>query len=265
MSPFKYIPGRIPLLISMPHVGTKLTDEVKNGLTDKAQELPDTDWHVEKLYQFALEMGAHMIVANYSRFVVDLNRPADDQPLYTTATTGLFPTTLFNGIATYVEGQEPTQEHRNECLETVWRPYHQKIQDVLNQLKAEFGYAILFDAHSIASHIPRLFDGKLPDLNLGTNSGQSCLPEVESALAEICSHEQYSWVINGRFKGGYITRAYGKPEQNQHAIQLELAQINYMEELPPFAWNADKAEKLIPVLERIVTTFYKTVAMNYQK
>ncbi|RQW63308.1 N-formylglutamate deformylase [Vibrio viridaestus] len=263
MNSYHYIPGSIPLLISIPHAGTQLTEEVAAGLTDSAKHLPDTDWHVEKLYQFALDMGAHMIVADYSRFVVDLNRPADDQPLYTTATTGLFPSTLFNGVETYQKGKEPNQEHRSMCLEQVWHPYHKKLQDVLMQLKAEFGYAVLFDAHSIASNIPRLFDGQLPDLNLGTNSGQSCSPSVEKTLQTILEKTDYTWVINGRFKGGYITRAYGQPDQHIHALQLELAQINYMDEKPPFEWREDKASHLITVLEDIVTQYYSTITTLY--
>jgi formiminoglutamase len=264
MSPYRYIAGRIPLLISIPHAGLSLTEEVKQCLSNDAMTLPDTDWHVEQLYQFAQDIGAHIIVANYSRFVIDLNRPADDQPLYQTATTGLFPQTLFNGVSIFKQDQEPGKDHRDDCLTTIWQPYHQKIQDVLNQFKENFGYAVLFDAHSIASHIPRLFTGQLPDLNLGTNDSQSCLDEAEQELKKVCDQQdQYSWVINGRFKGGYITRAYGVPEQHQHAIQLELAQRNYMQEQPPYAFDTDKAKQLIPVLETIVKTYYQSITRHY--
>ncbi|MCE0492790.1 N-formylglutamate deformylase [Vibrio salinus] len=265
MTPFHYIPGSIPLLISIPHAGTSLTKEVETGLTNEAKSLPDTDWHVKRLYQFALDMGAHMIVANYSRFVIDLNRPADDQPLYNTATTGLFPTTLFNGSPVYKDGQAPSAETRKEYLKQIWIPYHQQIQSVLTQFKDEFGYAVLFDAHSIASCIPRLFDGPLPDLNIGTNTDKSCKSQTVTELKNYCLSQNYSWIINGRFKGGHITRAYGLPEQHQHAMQLELAQTNYMTEKPPFSWDQKKASQLMPVLKNIVTLFYQSVAEQYSQ
>lgn len=176
-------------------------------------------------------MGASVLVGHYSRMVVDLNRPADDTPLYASATTGLFPSTLFDGTPTFVAGKAPTPEQR-------------------------YGYALLFDAHSIASHIPRLFDGKLPDLNIGTNGGESCSTEVEAAIRARCEEqEQYSWVINGRFKGGYITRAYGQPAQQQHAVQLELAQCNYMEEQVPFARHAEKAAALQVQLKKMLESY----------
>ncbi|WP_115718956.1 N-formylglutamate deformylase [Gallaecimonas mangrovi] len=265
MTPFRYTGGRIPLLISVPHAGTALPGEIKNGLSDNAQPLPDTDWHVERLYDFANQLGAHMLVANYSRFVVDLNRPADDQPLYSSATTGLFPETLFDGSATFLPGKAPSAAERQGYLDHIWRPYHLKLQQTLDELKAEFGYALLFDAHSIASVVPRLFDGKLPDLNLGTNDGQSLDSPLEQALRDYCqSQSRFSWVLNGRFKGGYITRAYGKPEQKQQALQLELAQCNYMQETAPFAWRQDQAEQLIPVLTGLISQYLASAKQLYQ-
>ena len=261
---YEYIRGSIPLLISIPHAGTELEPEVASALSKEAALLPDTDWHVPVLYQFARDMGAHILIARYSRMMVDLNRPADDQPLYKTATTGLFPTTLFNGIPTFIPGKEPAAEQKERYLKEIWHPYHSKIQAVIDELKTSFGYAVLFDAHSIASHIPRLFEGKLPDLNLGTNSGESCLPRVQESLADCCGKQSYSWVMNGRFKGGYITRAYGQPEKHQHALQLELAQCNYMEEQPPFAYQREKADRLIPVLERVVRTLFEETGKHYR-
>ena len=256
MEPFDFQSGTLPLLVSIPHAGTRLTPEVEDGLSDAARPQPDTDWHIPQLYDFVHGMGASVLVGHYSRMVVDLNRPADDTPLYASATTGLFPSTLFDGTPTFVAGKTPTPEQRNGYLQHIWLPYHQQIQQELARLKAHYGYALLFDAHSIASHIPRLFDGKLPDLNIGTNGGESCSAAVEAAIRARCEEQkQYSWVINGRFKGGYITRAYGQPAQQQHAVQLELAQCNYMEEQAPVAWHAEKATALQVQLKKMLESY----------
>lgn len=251
--PYRFIHGTAPLLISIPHAGTHLTPEVASGLTDAALPLSDTDWHIPQLYDFARSLGASILVGNYSRFVIDLNRPADDTPLYATATTGLFPDTLFDGRLTFTPGKEPTAAQRQHYLEQIWQPYHQKIQSELARMKQEFGYALLFDAHSIASVIPRLFDGKLPDLNLGTHGGASCSPGLSDVVEACCLQQtRFSHVLNGRFKGGYITREYGQPHARQHAVQLELAQVNYMEEIEPFAYSDAKATELQTVLQPLL-------------
>jgi len=245
--------GTVPLLLSIPHAGTRLTPEVASGLSDGAQPLSDTDWHIPKLYDFAKALGASILIGQYSRFVIDLNRPADDKPLYTTATTGLYPDTLFDGRPTFKAGQEPSAEQRKSYLDGIWQPYHQTLADELARMKQEFGYALLFDAHSIASVIPRLFDGQLPDLNLGTNSGASCAPELIARLQHSCENQtQFTHVVNGRFKGGYITREYGRPEQDYHAVQLELAQCNYMDETEPFPYVEAKAEQLQVLLKQLI-------------
>ena len=251
--PFEFIAGHAPLLISIPHAGTRLTPEVASGLTDAALPLSDTDWHLPTLYDFAKALGASIIIGNYSRFVIDLNRPADDKPLYATATTGLFPDTLFDGRPTFKEGQHPSDAQRQTYLDEIWQPYHQKIQAELARIKAEFGYALLFDAHSIASVIPRLFDGRLPDLNIGTNGGLSCAQGLSDVVERICaSQSSFSYILNGRFKGGYITRAYGQPENHVHAVQLELAQCNYMDEIEPYPYIVDKAEQLQGVIKPLL-------------
>lgn len=255
MNAYQFSSGTLPLLLSIPHAGTQLTPEVEAGLSDAARGLPDTDWHIPQLYDFARAMGVSVLVGNYSRFVIDLNRPPDNQALYTTATTGLYPETLFNGSPTFTPGKTPTAAQREGHLHHIWQPYHDKIQQELARIRQQFGYALLFDAHSIASMIPRLFDGKLPDVNLGTNDGASCHPELAQQLTGCCdAQSQFSWVLNGRFKGGYITRAYGKPQENQHAVQLELAQCNYMDEQPPFGWRGDKAITLQPLLKQLIET-----------
>jgi formiminoglutamase len=229
-----------------------LTPAVEKGLTDEARPLQDTDWHIPRLYDFARAMGASILVGNYSRLVIDLNRPADDKPLYTTATTGLFPDVLFDGRSSFLPDAAPSDEERAGYLQNIWQPYHQQLQHELTRLKTQHGYALLFDAHSIASVIPRLFDGKLPDLNLGTNGGESCPASLSDRLVTCCQQQQqFSHVLNGRFKGGYITRAYGQPQENQHAVQLELAQVNYMSE-QTFEFDAARAAPLQRLLQQMI-------------
>ncbi|NTY85601.1 N-formylglutamate deformylase [Serratia fonticola] len=250
--PFEFQSGQLPLLISIPHAGTRLTPAVEKGLTDEARPLQDTDWHIPRLYDFARAMGASILVGNYSRLVIDLNRPADDKPLYTTATTGLFPDVLFDGRPSFLPDAAPSDEERAGYLQNIWQPYHQQLQNELARLKAQHGFALLFDAHSIASVIPRLFDGKLPDLNLGTNGGESCPASLSDRLVTCCQQQQqFSHVLNGRFKGGYITRAYGQPQENQHAVQLELAQVNYMSE-QTFEFDAARAAPLQRLLQQMI-------------
>lgn len=250
--PFEFQSGQLPLLISIPHAGTRLTPAVEKGLTDEARPLQDTDWHIPRLYDFTRAMGASVLVGNYSRLVIDLNRPADDKPLYTTATTGLFPDVLFDGRPSFLPDAAPSDEERAGYLQNIWQPYHQQLQNELARLKAQHGYALLFDAHSIASVIPRLFDGKLPDLNLGTNGGESCPASLSDRLVTCCQQQQqFSHVLNGRFKGGYITRAYGQPQENQHAVQLELAQVNYMSE-QTFEFDAARAAPLQRLLQQMI-------------
>lgn len=248
--------GRVPLLISMPHAGLRLTPAVEAGLIPEAQSLPDTDWHIPTLYDFAEELGASTLAAGYSRFVIDLNRPADDKPLYAGATTGLYPATLFNGVPLFRAGLEPSAAERASYLQKIWGPYHRTLQEELARLKAEFGYALLFDAHSIRSVIPHLFDGKLPDFNLGTFNGAACDSELASRLEALCAtHPQYTHVLNGRFKGGHITRHYGHPAQDIHAVQLELCQSTYMEEVEPFRYREDLAAPTRGVLKQLLEAF----------
>jgi len=245
--------GRVPLLISMPHAGLQLTPAVQAGLVDEALSLPDTDWHIPQLYDFAAELGASTLAAEYSRFVIDLNRPSDDKPLYADATTGLFPSILFDGVPLFKEGQAPSAEERARYLEQIWTPYHQTIEQELTRLRDEFGYALLFDAHSIRGHIPHLFEGRLPDFNLGTFNGASCDAALGQRAEAICAAAtDYSHVLNGRFKGGHITRHYGDPANNIHAVQLELTQSTYMEEFVPFHYRPDLAEPTRVVLKELL-------------
>ncbi|MDM8348345.1 N-formylglutamate deformylase [Pseudomonas sp. sp1636] len=245
--------GSTPLLISMPHPGILLTPAVEAGLVAQAQERPDTDWHIPLLYDFADELGASTLEAYYSRYVIDLNRPEDDQPLYASATTGLFPATLFTGEPLYRAGLEPSSAERARYLAEIWQPYHQTLAAELARIKDEFGYALLFDAHSIRSCVPHLFDGLLPDFNLGSNAGASCDPQLSERLLAVCAGaKDYSHVLNGRFKGGHITRHYGQPQAHVHAVQLELAQCTYMEEQLPFDYRQDLAEPTRAVLRQLL-------------
>jgi len=250
---YRFTPGRVPVLVSMPHVGTALMPGLADRLSDAALPLGDTDWHLPELYDFLDELGCGTLVARHSRFVVDLNRPPDDTPLYAGATTGLFPDITFDGTPAYRPGTEPDAAERALRLRTYWRPYHDQIEAELTRLIATHGKAILLDAHSIRGHVPRLFDGRLPDFNLGTADGRSCAPEIGTRSAEILeSAVGYSAVLNGKFKGGHITRHYGAPARGRHAIQLELVQETYMDVTAPYGFRPDLAAQVRPHLKRFV-------------
>ena len=224
--------GTEALLISLPHDGEAIPQELAARLTPSAQGVPDTDWHVSRLYAFARDLGASMLVPKYSRYVVDLNRPPDDVSLYPGQnTTGLCPTVQFSGEPVYVDGHEPSADEIAERVEQYWQPYHAALANEIERIHAEHGRCLVWEGHSIRSVVPFLFDGRLPDFNLGTVSGASCRPSLRAQLVGVLEAQaDFSFVVDGRFKGGYITRHYGKPEQGVDTIQLELAQINYMDE-----------------------------------
>lgn len=251
---FKLRQGATPLLISMPHVGTVIPADQRARYQPLALQSVDTDWHLERLYGFALEMGAGMIVPRYSRYLIDLNRPPDDTPMYPGASnTELCPTRFFSGEPLYLPGCEPDSAEQLRRRENYWQPYHQALQTELERLRELHGYAVLFDAHSIRSVLPWLFEGKLPDLNLGTVDGRSCAAEITARLgALLAAQSDFSQVVNGRFKGGYITRQYGRPEQGVHAVQLEMCWSAYMQESPPYAWDAARAAPVQPLLRQML-------------
>lgn len=255
MSPvFRFQPGELPLLISVPHDGRELPEDMQARMTDAGLSIPDTDWHVAELYEFAVAMGAHFLVANYSRYVVDLNRSAGDAALYPgQVATGLCPLQTFSGESIYLSGGVDDSE-KAKRIETYWRPYHAQLSNTLDALRAQYGFALLWDAHSIPSVVPRLFDGELPALNLGSNSGESCQQSIEDAVAAVASASSHGTAINGRFKGGYITRHYGDPENGIHALQLEIAQRAYMDEQTG-AFDAVKATVLQETLRKMLSAF----------
>ena len=224
--------GDAPLFISLPHDGTVLPDELAARMTPAARRVPDTDWHVSRLYAFARELGASIIVPTYSRYVVDLNRPSDNASLYPGQnTTGLCPVVQFTGEPVYQAGEEPQPDEIAARVARYWQPYHDALRAEVARLHAAHGRVVLWEGHSIRSVVPFLFDGRLPDFNLGTAGGASCAPALQSRLADILADaREHTHAINGRFKGGYITRHYGDPAKRIEAVQLELAQINYMDE-----------------------------------
>ena len=256
---FRFHQGTRPLLISMPHVGTHLPPAIAARLTDAARQVPDTDWHLERLYGFAGELGASILVATHSRYVVDLNRPPDNQSLYPGQdTTGLCPVDTFDKTPLYAAGDTPDDAEIDARRAALWQPYHRQLQTELDRLRAAHGTVVLWDAHSIRSVVPRFFEGRLPDLNLGTADGASCdllLADALLAIGKQASGKQangYSAVLNGRFKGGYITRRYGQPALGVHAVQLELTQCSYMQEALPFDYLTSQAVGIQPHLRAML-------------
>lgn len=250
---FHFEQGTIPLLVSIPHLGSRIPAGINGQLTDIALQVADTDWHLDRLYRFAAEMGATVLGGQFSRYVIDLNRPPGGESLYPgQTTTGLCPTETFRGEPVYREGNAPTQGEIDERLATWWQPYHDKLRSELDRMTAKFGTVLLWEAHSIAGVLPRLFEGKLPDLNLGTNGGASCDASVLEAIVAQLDDQPYTWIANGRFKGGYITRAYGRPQTGVHAVQLEMCQSTYMNEQAPFDYRPDLAAGVQPVVRKMV-------------
>jgi len=242
----------------MPHVGTTIPTDIMQNMEQVAQIKADTDWHLTLLYNMAEQLGASVIHAEYSRYVIDLNRPREDSNLYPGQdTTGLCPVDTFDKQPLYKPDCEPTASQIAQRIGQYWHPYHSRLADELHRIKAEHGIAVLWDAHSIASQVPRFFNGKLPDLNFGTADRKSCSPELQDALQEVISSSKnaagYSHVFNGRFKGGYITRNYGQPENNVHAVQLEMSQCNYMDEAAPFSYRPDLASNIQPLLTELLS------------
>jgi len=251
---FRFTPGSVPLLLSIPHAGTDIPDEVAGHFAPSAAARADTDWHLPRLYGFAEEMGCSVLAARWSRYLIDLNRPPEDSNLYPGRdTTGLCPVDTFAREPLYLPGRAPDAAETARRLERYWRPYHDQLRAELERLLALHGRVVLWDAHSIASTVPRFFEGRLPDLNFGTADGASCAPQLQGALLGLAqAQEGFSFVFNGCFKGGHITRRYGQPERGVHAIQLEMCQCLYMDEAPPFGYRPEAASRVQPLLRALM-------------
>ena len=244
--------GQIGMLISMPHNGQLIPDDIASTMTEKAKLVPDTDWYMDKLYDFAQAMGIATIIPKYSRYVIDLNRDISGINLYPGAnSTELCPTTAFDLSPLYLDGKTPNEAEIQRRIKAYWQPYHQAVADTLAEMRQQYEQVVLLDAHSILSHVPRFFEGKLPDFNFGNADGKSCGQALIDKVSAL-DLSPYSSVVNGRFKGGYITRAYGQPEKGIHAIQLELSQYTYMDE-PSDQYNQQKAEQVKVKLQQFVT------------
>jgi formiminoglutamase len=254
MTPVNVVQGDSPVILGLPHTGTWLPPEVFARLTPLGQSLADTDWHIERLYADLLP-GATQVRALFHRYLIDANRDPSGQSLYPGQnTTGLVPLTDFDGQDLWLSPPDAT-EIAQRCA-TYHAAYHQALAAEIARIKQRHGLVILYDCHSIRSRIPYLFEGRLPDLNIGTNGGQTCAPALQDAVVAICQQAQgYTSVLNGRFRGGWTTRHYGRPEEGQHAIQMEVAQSAYLaSEAPPFAYDPAKAEAFRRPLQTILET-----------
>ncbi|GBR05055.1 N-formylglutamate deformylase [Acetobacter oeni] len=254
-SVFTFTPGTTPVLVAIPHAGTALAPGMEARMTDRGRLLSDTDWYMEKLYSGAGDSGSGMIRASYSRYVIDLNRGPDDATLYPgRPKTGLVPELGFDGAPIYLAGQAPDEAEISERRVLFWQPYHDAVTEELARLKAQWGWAVLWDGHSIKTEVPRLFEGKLPDLNFGTNEGGSCASLlIEAVMTVARENGSYSDILNGRFKGGYTTRHYGQPQDGIHAIQLEKAQHIYLaDEEAPWPVDAGKTEKVADLIGKML-------------
>jgi len=246
--------GSSPLIVSIPHAGTFIPASIARTLTDAAAARTDTDWHLPRLYDFLGALDATVISGTHSRYVVDLNRPRDDSNLYPGQdTTGLCPVDTFDRRPLYRNGP-PDRKEIDRRIARYWVPYHSRLAAEVARVKSEHGRVALWDAHSIVSVAPRFFEGRLPDLNFGTADGTSCAPSFSAAIASAAARQPYSHVLNGRFKGGYITRRYGDPANGIHALQLEMVQAIYMEERAPYSFREDLAARISPLLRELLET-----------
>lgn len=254
--------GSSPVIISIPHAGVGLPTALKERMTKQARLLPDTDWHVEKLYDFAPDLDVTIIKANISRYVIDLNRDPSGTSLYPgQSVTELCPTTTFDNEPIYKAGQAPDAAEIAERVIYYHQPYHGLLKAEIARIKALHGYCIVLDAHSIRSQVERFFTGRLPHFNWGTNDGATCSPKITEMLESYhqSASSDFTSVINGRFKGGYITRHYGQPLEGVHTLQLELAQNAYMDENPPYLWDTDISASLKRQLLSLVNSLKEIV------
>lgn len=252
---FELHQGTSPVILGLPHTRTYVPAEIWERLNDNGRILADTDWHIHELYAGLLD-DATTVRATFHRYVIDANRDPAGVSLYPGQnTTGLVPETDFDGAPIWKTGEEPSEADITHRLEHFHGPYHAALKAEIERVKAIHGIAILYDCHSIRSHIPFLFEGKLPDFNIGTDMGKTCAPEIQAIAVDATGRAGgYTFILNGRFKGGWTTRHYGQPQNGVHAIQMELAQSTHLAtETPPFAYDADKAGRLRTHLKAILT------------
>ena len=251
--PYEYRRGPGALVVSMPHVGTFVPHSIGKAFADAAASRCDTDWHLPRLYDFLDAFGATVITARFSRYVIDVNRPPGGENLYPGRDTPqLCPRDTFDRRPLYVR-DEPTEAEVRQRVAAVWEPYHRRIEHELERVRARHGAALLWEAHSIVSVAPRLFEGRIADFNLGTADGTSCSPGLGQALLEALSrHREYTAVLDARFKGGYLTRRFGQPERAIHAVQMEMSQALYLDERCPYPFRADLAARVRPVLKELL-------------
>jgi N-formylglutamate deformylase len=229
--------GEAPLIISIPHAGTGIPPEIEARLVSPKLARKDADWWVDRLYDFARDFDATVVRTRISRTVIDVNRDPSGTSLYPgQATTGLCPDATFDGEPLYLQRQAPGPDEIKARKARWFAPYHAALAEEIVRLSGRRGAVVLYDAHSIRSLVPRLFEGELPVFNIGTNSGSSCAPALADAVEAVCVRSGFSHVVNGRFKGGWITRRYGRPERHVHALQMELACRGYMEEPAAGPW-----------------------------
>ncbi len=244
--------GGTPLIVSIPHAGTYLPPTLAQALTPLGRAVPDTDWHVDRLYGFLAGLDVTVLTATHARIVVDLNRAPSGGLLYPgQAETGICPTESFAGDPLYA-APPPDATGIARRVAQYWQPYHDALRQQIDRLHAQHGFVRLLDGHSIHGTIPRLFDGDLPDLNLGTFDGASADAGLAGRVMDAMDDHGFSTVLNGRFKGGYITRHYGAPQRGMHALQLEMAWRTYTDEAAPQRYDAARAARLIGVLRRVV-------------
>lgn len=252
-----YHEGDAPVVLTLPHVGTHIPRDIAEDMTLEGREMPDNDQHLETLWRFAREKGVTTLQGNWCRYVVDLNRDPDGRELYEgMQNTELCPLLRYDNHRIYNTAADPDAREITHRIPRYWQPFHARLIAALAKKRKKHGYVILLDAHAVKSEIPRLFEGRLPDINIGTNDGRSADPALADALMA-CLHrrgDQYSSILNGRFIGGFITRHYGVPAAQIHAVQILLAKKIYMQEAPPYALHAGLAERLQPFLEEFLDT-----------
>ena len=262
--------GDAPLIVSFPHTGTDLPAELEDRFVSPWLARRDADWHVHRLYDFVRAMGATTVRTSISRSVIDVNRDPSGASLYPGQnTTGLCPTTTFDDQPLYRDGLTPDEKEIERRTYTWFHPYHQALDAEIARLRAQHSQIVVYDAHSIRSRIPHLFEGELPQFNIGTNSGASCDPTLAAAVEKRCSDSDFSHVLNGRFKGGWITRKHANPGGGVHSIQMELACRGYMDEPAvassetwPTPYTDTRAEALQVVLRQIMSACLEFAAAH---